>query len=113
MPTVNVFGTFSHWSLSFNILYMTNFLSTIYSTIYWSTQCRIPHLEIRGEGGAGRPDPEMEGGVSKNFFLTLRASVWSENKVGPRALGSPGPSPGSATAINGKGFAVKQLIFCN
>ena len=44
------------------------------------------------------PDPEMgggvvtqtlneEGGVAKNFFLALLASVWSKKKGGPR------PSP--------------------
>ena len=41
-----------------------------------------------GEGGGGA--------VAKNFFLALRASVWS--KIKGRA-GPPGPSPGSATGI--------------
>ena len=30
MLTVNVFGTFSHWSLSLNVLYMTIFFSVDY-----------------------------------------------------------------------------------
>ena len=47
------------------------------------------------------PDPDLEmrrggkeGSVSKNFFSSLGASVWSKN-YGGRA--PPGSSPGSAT----------------
>ena len=51
-------------------------------------------------GRVGHPDPEIRGGgsVSKKFFSVLRVSVWSKHKRGDRASGSPGPSPGSATA---------------
>ena len=51
-----------------------------------------PDFEISGEGGGegGRGG----GGLQKNFFFALWASVGSKNKVGP---GPPGPSPTSAT----------------
>ena len=39
-----------------------------------------PDLQIKaGGGGGGHPDSEI-GPVSKNFFLALRASFWSETK---------------------------------
>ena len=48
-----------------------------------------PDLQVGG--GAGHPDPELEGGGSqKNFFSAPRASIWSKNKGGP---GSPMPLP--------------------
>ena len=53
MLTVNVFGTFSHWSLSLNVLYMTNVLSVdyIFDDLLVNS-VPDPHLEIRwGEGG--------------------------------------------------------------
>ena len=57
-----------------------------------------PDLEISGggeEGGGGKGGRgERGGGLQKNFFFALWASVWSKNKVGP---GPPGPSPGFAT----------------
>lgn len=40
-----------------------------------------PDLEM-GEGGEGHPDPEMRGEGRSG----LRASFWSRNKVGGRAL---------------------------
>ena len=43
-----------------------------------------PDLEIRR--GSDHPDPYIKGGggqVSKKFFSTLRALVWSKNKGGP------------------------------
>ena len=46
--------------------------------------------------GGGHPDPEIRGGPSQNFVSALWASVWSNNKGGPRP---PGPSPGSATGL--------------
>ena len=57
-----------------------------------------PDLEIRGAviqtlGGGG--------GLPKNFFSALRASVWSRNKGVP---GPPGPSLGSATACWGRKY---------
>ena len=40
-------------------------------------------LQIRWGGGGGHSDPEIRGGgVSKNCFSGLRASVWSKNKGG-------------------------------
>ena len=87
MLTVNVFGTFSHWSLSLNVLYMTHFLSVdyIFDDLLVNSVPN-PHLEIRW-GGAGHPDLEMAGGGGppKKFFSARRVSVWSENKVGPQA----------------------------
>ena len=58
-----------------------------------------PSDKGRGGGGGRRhPDPEIGGErSSKNFFSTLRASVWSKNKEAPAPPGPPGPSPGSAT----------------
>ena len=54
MLTVNVFGMFSHWSLSLNVLYMTNFLSVdyIFDDLLVNS-VPDPHLEIRGGGGGG------------------------------------------------------------
>ena len=62
MLTVNVFGTFSHWSLSLNVLYMTNFLSVdyIFDDLLVNS-VPDPHLEIRWGKGAGHPDLEMAG----------------------------------------------------
>ena len=51
-----------------------------------------PDLQIRGGGGGSHPDPEISGGRSDKIFSALRASFWSKNKGGPRAL-----FPGSAT----------------
>ena len=72
MLTVNVFGTFSHWSLSLNVLYTTHFLSVdyIFDDLLVNSVPN-PHLEIRwGGGGAGHPDLEMAGGgaAQKIFF---------------------------------------------
>jgi len=55
-------------------------------------------LEISGGGGGVIQTLRQEGGtVSKNFFSTLRVSVWFKNRgEGP---GPPGPSRGSATDI--------------
>ena len=99
MLTVNVFGMFSHWSLSLNVLYMTNFLSVdyIFDDLLVNS-VPDPHLEIRGGegdgGGAGHSDPEMAAGAASNkFFSALRASVWSENKVWPRAPQAPPLDP--------------------
>ena len=52
MLTVNVFGTFSHWSLSLNVLYVTNFLSVdyIFDDLLVNS-VPDPHLEIRWGGG--------------------------------------------------------------
>ena len=45
-------------------------------------------------GGAGHSDPEMAAGAASNkFFSALRASVWSENKVGPRTPQAPPLDP--------------------
>ena len=45
-----------------------------------------PHLQRRGGGGAGHPDPEIRGvggtQSKKYFFSALWASFWSENKGG-------------------------------
>ena len=55
-------------------------------------------LQIRGEGGrSSRPWDTRGAGLEKKFFSVLRASVWSKTKGVP---GPPGPSPGSATAVN-------------
>ena len=94
MLTVNVFGMFSHWSLSLNVLYMTNFLSVdyIFDDLLVNS-VPDPHLEISG-GGAGHSDPEMAAGAASNkFFSALRASVWSENKVWSRAPQAPPLDP--------------------
>ena len=49
----------------------------------------------KGGGGGGHPDPEIcRGAVSKTFFSTLWASVWSDRK------GVLGPSPGSAAEFD-------------
>ena len=85
MLTVNVFGTFSHWSLSLNVLYMTNFLSVdyIFDDLLVNS-VPDPHLEIRwgeGGGGGGHPDPEMAVG-GPQFGLKIR---WG--------LGPPRPLP--------------------
>ena len=54
MLTVNVFGTFSHWSLSLNVLYMTNFPSVDYIFVdLLVNSVPDPHLEIRWGEGAG------------------------------------------------------------
>ena len=52
-----------------------------------------------GGGGSGHPDPEIRGGPASKFFffLALRASFRSKNKLGGGGAGPPGPSPGSAT----------------
>ena len=51
-------------------------------------------VEGRGDGaGAGHPDLEMAGAGLANFFAALRASVWSENKVGPRTPQAPPLDP--------------------
>ena len=88
MLTVNVFGTFSHWSLSLNVLYMTNSLSVdyIFDDLLVNS-VPDPHLEIRwGEGGSWSSRPWDGGGVPpKKCFSARRVSVWSENKVGPQA----------------------------
>ena len=71
MLTVNVFGTFSHWSLSLNVLYTTHFLSVdyIFDDLLVNSVPN-PHLEIRwGGGGAGHPDLEMAGGASQKMFF--------------------------------------------
>ena len=56
-----------------------------------------PHLEIRwGEGGGGWSSRPWDGGGGAglaNFFSALRASVWSENKVGPRTPQAPPLDP--------------------
>ena len=53
--------------------------------------------------GPGHPDPEKRKGpgLQKNFFLAHRASVSSKSNGGGRGEkpGTPGPSPGSATAL--------------
>ena len=41
---------------------------------------------LRGGGGGGHPDPEIQGAVSKHFFSALWASVWSKNKGRPPLL---------------------------
>ena len=50
--------------------------------------------------GSGHPDPEIRRGpgLQKNFFLAHRASVSSKSNGGGKP-GTPGPSPGSATAL--------------
>ena len=47
-----------------------------------------PDLQIRRGGDGGRSQ--------KEFFSTLRASVWSKNKGGAVP---PGSTPGSATGV--------------
>ena len=88
MLTVNVFGTFSHWSLSLNVLYTTHFLSVdyIFDDLLVNSVPN-PHLEIRWGGGSwsSRPWDGGGGGPPKKFFSARRVSVWSENKVGPQA----------------------------
>ena len=58
-----------------------------------------PDLQIRKGRVPGHPDPDIRGdpGSPKNYFLALRASVWSKNMEGPGPLG---PSPGSAAGNN-------------
>ena len=65
MLTVNVFGMFSHWSLSLNVLYMTNFLSVDYILDdLLVNSVPDPHLEIRGGGGwSFRPRDGGGGGL--------------------------------------------------
>ena len=59
-----------------------------------------PDLQIRGGGGdgGGHPVPEIRGGEAglKKFFRPLRPQLG----VG-EGVGTPGPSPGSATADQG------------
>ena len=90
MLTVNVFGTFSHWSLSLNVLYMTNFLSVdyIFDDLLVNS-VPDPHLEIRwgGGGGAGHPDLEMAGGcLPKNVFRPVGSQFGLKIRWGPRPL---------------------------
>ena len=95
MLTVNVFGTFSHWSLSLNVLYMTNFLSVdyIFDDLLVNS-VPDPHLEIRwGEGGGGgHPDPEMAvgGPASQIFFQPFGPQFGLKIRLG---LGPPRPLP--------------------
>ena len=51
-----------------------------------------PDLQIsEGGGGGGHLDPEIRGEdrSPKNFFSSLRATVWSKNKGGPAPLDPP------------------------
>ena len=54
-----------------------------------------PDLQIRGEGGGGsHSDPEIRGGgLEKNIFSALRASVWSKTKGEARAPRAPTLDP--------------------
>ena len=71
MLTVNVFGTFSHWSLSLNVLYMTNFLSIdyIFDDLLVNS-VPDPHLEIRWGGGELVIQTlRWRGGASQKIFF--------------------------------------------
>ena len=106
MLTVNVFGMFSHWSLSLNVLYMTNFLSVdyIFDDLLVNS-VPDPHLEIRGGGGGGgllHPGGGGGGGVviqprggrrgrrPINFFRPFGPQFGLKIRCGP---GLPRPLP--------------------
>ena len=50
--------------------------------------CSVPQravadLDLQMREGGGHPDPKGGGPVSKKFFSTFWASVWSKYKGGP------------------------------
>ena len=54
-----------------------------------------PNLQVEGGGGGGHPDPEIRGDrPQKNIFRPFGPLFGLKVKGG----GSPGPSPGSASA---------------
>ena len=69
----------------------------------------VPDLEITGGGGGGHPDPEIGGGaVSQNIFRLFGLQFGL--RIRGRA-GSPGPSPGSATANLCDVFYLQKVSF--
>ena len=65
-----------------------------------------PDLQIWGGGGGVGviQDPEIRvGGLKKNFFWHLWASVWSKNK------GGVAPPPGSSTAYSNSNSSVVKI----
>ena len=94
MLTVNVFGMFSHWSLSLNVLYMTNFLSVdyIFDDLLVNS-VPDPHLEIRGGGGGGLVIQTLRwrrGRPPINFFRPFGPQFGLKIRCGP---GLPRPLP--------------------
>ena len=89
MLTVNVFGTFSHWSLSLNVLYMTNFLSIdyIFDDLLVNS-VPDPHLEIRWGGGelVIQTLRWRGGGLPKNVFRPVGSQFGLKIRWGPRPL---------------------------
>ena len=69
-------------------------------------------FQIRAGGGGGHPDPEIRGGLKKNFFWPFGSQFCRKirgglkknffwpfgSQFGLKIRGGPGPSPGSHTA---------------
>ena len=71
-----------------------------------------PDLEIRrGGGGGGRSSRTLDNGGPglAKFFLSLLASVWSQNKGGNPVL--LGPSPRSATPVTASAHYISSGAF--
>ena len=78
--------------------------------------CSVPQravadLDLQMREGGGHPDPKGGGPVSKNFFTTFWASVWSKYKGGPWASSLDPPLEREGEAEEGQGISFKVFYW--